>query len=38
VAREMGGLPTTGGKGQVHLVAHMEKKYIGLKLDEMEKG
>jgi hypothetical protein len=26
------------GKGHVQLVARMEKKYIGLKLDEMEKG
>ena len=28
----------TGRRGHVQLVAHMEKKYIGLKLDEMEKG
>ena len=27
-----------GGKGHAQLLAHMEKKYIGLKLDEMEKG
>jgi len=27
-----------GGKGHVQLVACMEKKYIGLKLDAMEKG
>ena len=27
-----------GGKGHAQLIARMEKKYIGLKLDEMEKG
>ncbi len=34
----MGGTPTTGGEGHAQLIARMEKKYIGLKLDEMEKG
>ena len=28
----------TGGKGHVQLIARMEKKYVGLKLDEMEQG
>ena len=27
-----------GGKGHVQLLAHMERKYVGLKLDELEKG
>ena len=27
-----------GGKGHIQLLARMERKYVGLKLDEMEKG
>ena len=27
-----------GGKGHAQLIARMEKKYVGLKLDEMEQG
>ena len=27
-----------GGKGHAQLIARMEKKYLGLKLDEMEKS
>ena len=37
MAREMGGTPTTGG-GRDTLIARLEKKYLGLKLDEMEKS
>ena len=39
MAREMGGTHTTGGgKGHAQLIARMEKKYAGLKLNEMEQG